>query len=174
MRPSSTISHIFFTTLFLIGQVVLFGKLNIYDKAFSFVFIFMVLIAPQQNGVIGNLILAFLMGLFVDVFNGTLGINALCCVLVSFLRNYLYQAVTNKTKDEILLIDFSLKTLGFRTFILFITPCVLIYTTTYFFLDAPQGVFFWRNLLMAFLSAIYTITMILALNFLLLSKRRFV
>lgn len=173
MKPSSSISHILITTVFLIAQVVLFGKLTIYDKAFSFVFIFLVIIAPQKNGTIANLILAFLTGLFVDIFNGTLGINALCCVLISYFRNNIYQAITNKNNDEIFNSDFSFKTLGLANFALFITPCVFIYTTAYFLLDAPQWVFFGRNLMMSFLSSLYTIMMILALNLLFLSKRRF-
>ncbi len=68
-------------------QVFVFNNIQIAGKYSPFVFISYILFTPAQYSFSRVLLFSFSLGLLLDVFLGTLGINALCCIFTVLLRN---------------------------------------------------------------------------------------
>lgn len=82
----TVLSFIFWCLLLVPAQAIVFNHICIADVAVPFVFIYMILRLPvtlSQNWI---LTIAFAMGLAVDIFSDTQGMNALACTLIAGMR----------------------------------------------------------------------------------------
>jgi rod shape-determining protein MreD len=85
---------VWLTVLFVILvvlQVWIFDKINLFGYATPLLYIYFIMKLPGDMNVNGVMALAALLGLSVDAFEYTLGLNMLPCVVIGFLRNNLLQ-----------------------------------------------------------------------------------
>jgi rod shape-determining protein MreD len=80
---------LFFVLVFL--QVCLFDKIHLFGCAIPLLYIYFVIQLPWNMNRSFVLLLSALIGLCIDTFNCTLGLNMFACVIVGFLRFYLLQ-----------------------------------------------------------------------------------
>ena len=73
-----------------------------------------------------NLIVSFFLGLLFDVFNDSLGLYSLTCVLISYFRNLWVLKVVGEEKTEELSI-LSIRTIGGFQFFVYAFPITLIF-----------------------------------------------
>ncbi|GHS97155.1 rod shape-determining protein MreD [Bacteroidia bacterium] len=86
---SSGIGRIFLFILLVFLQVWLFDKIHLFGYVTPLLYIYFIIKLPggmNQNVV---LLLSALIGLSVDLFEYTLGLNMLACVITGFMRCYL-------------------------------------------------------------------------------------
>lgn len=158
--------------MLLMAQVLLFGNINLFQYAFCFIYITFILSAPVSNGVILNMLIAFAMGVVVDLFNNTIGINAFCGLSLSYFRFNLFGLVLRQSKDEIEETNYTLKGVGTLNFTLYVLIGCLFYIGFYYFLRSTGWAFFWKNVLRILFSTILSTLVILGINILFFRKEQ--
>ncbi|MDE5678753.1 MAG: rod shape-determining protein MreD [Phocaeicola sp.] len=122
-------------------QVLVLNHVHIDGYATPFFFIYFIL---KYNAVVSRnvlLVWAFLLGLSVDVFSNTPGVNAAAATVLAFMREPILRLVTIRDSAE----DFepSIKTMGFSPFFRYILLCtflfciILLVIDTFSFFNLP-------------------------------------
>ncbi|MCV9388609.1 Rod shape-determining protein MreD [Reichenbachiella ulvae] len=160
------------SVIFLIlGQVLLFKHMVLFDTAFCFAYLMIFLLIPIDTGTIVQLVLAFVVGLIVDVFYNTLGIHAAACLGFVFLKIYWSEIMTPSggydTGAKI-----NVRYQGLRLFLMYTYPLVLLHSLLIFFIEASGFDMFWRTMGIAFYSSLFTMVMILIIQYLFYRKIR--
>lgn len=157
--------------VYAILQVMLFQELVLLRYAFCFVYVAYILLLPVETNSLTLMLLAFILGLFVDMFYNSLGIHASSLVVMAYLRNYWLGAVTPQGAYD----GGSSPTLaanGLQWFLVYICPLVLLHHAILFFLEAGGFGLFWFTLLKIMASTVFTSGMIIVLQYLTGGRRR--
>ena len=99
MSTQSLIKIIGAVVLYLFLQVFVVRNLVFFDVSFCFLYISVILFLPNTLPVSGVIIIAFFIGLSVDVFSNTAGLHASACVLIAFLRSYILKILFPTIKE---------------------------------------------------------------------------
>lgn len=131
-------SIIHFTILFIVlvlAQALVFNHLYLFNTALPLAFIYFVMRLPVTIGVIGCMSLSFLLGLTVDIFSDTPGMNALACTLLAVMRIPLLRLYMPREED---LTDPepSSRSLGSAVFMKYAVTVVTFYCTVFFIIEA--------------------------------------
>lgn len=95
------------TIIFLVLlQVFIFNKLVFNHIAVPYIYIIFVLLYPPQRNRYMFLVLCFLLGWGVDIFESTGGINAFACLTIGFLSKYIIKTISGTRFFEIEEFDF--------------------------------------------------------------------
>lgn len=149
---------------------VLCYKILLFGVAIPLVFIYLILRLPITWHLNISLTIAFVMGTVVDIFNNTLGMNALCCTLLAALRDpvfALYVPRENEMSNPIPCVD----TLGFGAYLKYMSTLVVIFCSLLFFVQAFT-IHNWPLTLARIAgSSVLTIVLLLALDSLVSTRR---
>lgn len=129
-----------YTLLFVIVvllQVLLFNNMNLFGLVNIYIYLIFLISLPVGMSRDLQMVLAFLLGLCVDVFTNTLGMNIFASVLVAFVRNSLLGRLYNRQELEAS-VSPSIKTIGRPAFLKFVFFIVLLHHTVLFFLEDPE------------------------------------
>lgn len=77
-------------------QVVLLNKIHLFGYAVPLLYIYFILVFPVNANRNVVLIFSAVMGLTLDLFSYTLGLNLLACTVAGFFRHYLLKLFTPK------------------------------------------------------------------------------
>lgn len=130
-------------------QAIILNKVNFGGYVNPYVFpLFIIMLSFEiKNWIL--LLLAFLLGLTIDMFSGTLGIHAFSTVFMAFMRPIFLKNVPPKTDK----INYpSLNENGFGWMLLYISTLLSIHHFTYFLLEAGSFNNIQHTLLLTFLS----------------------
>jgi hypothetical protein len=119
----------------LLLQVLIFNHINVYGYVYPAFYVYFILLLPFEIAGWLLLISSFLMGLSVDFFTNSLGINAAASVFTAFLRPGLTGLLKSKKEFEPG-ISPGIKDLGFRWFFLYAMILIFIHHAALFFLEA--------------------------------------
>lgn len=144
MGRSIALQVISFVILALI-QVLLMKHVSILSVAFCFIYISFLISIPLNIDRVFQLLLAFAMGISIDLFYDSLGIHAAASVLFMFLRQPLINVLPRKTDDFIYSI--SLSRIGFQRFAVLCLPLIFIHHFTLFFIELGNWSFFFSTLM---------------------------
>lgn len=95
----SILKYILLFILCVIVQSLIFNKIVLFHVAVPIVFIYFLIRLPIDLKLPYLFTFAFLLGLCVDIFSDTPGVNALACTLIAALRTPIYYAYM--AKDDI-------------------------------------------------------------------------
>lgn len=155
--------------LMLLLQVLICNHIAIFNVAVPIIFIYCIIRLPMSLGNGWLFTISFFLGLFVDVFADTPGVNALSCTLLAALKRPVYYAYVprdDKTKDLIP----SISTLGVGTYCKFLLSligiyCLLVFSIEYFnFADVKEIV------ILSASSCLLTFITLLAIDCLIITK----
>ncbi len=167
----SGLFHIIYFFLYLLAQVLLFKRLVLFDTSFCFLYVAFVLLLPIEINNLVLMLIGFLLGFSVDVFYDSLGLHALSLVLVAYLRNYWLATITPQGGYE----GGSSPTLaanGFQWFLVYAIPLVFVHHLLLFFTEAGGFGLFWFTMMKVMGSVVFTITVMVLLQYLSLPTRR--
>ncbi len=106
-------------------QVLVLNNVHIFGYATPFLYVYLLLKFESDAGRNELMIWAFALGLTVDVFSDTPGMNASAAVLLAFLRPlFLRLFIPRDTLDSLIP---SAHTMGFYSFLKFTLACVLVH-----------------------------------------------
>lgn len=126
--------HLLRAVLLVAIQVILFNKLTLFDIARPFPYLLVLLYLPIRMPRWQGLVLAFLLGFTIDIFNYSYGIHASACLIVFFMRDFYLHTilgVTEESNGE----EPHLHTVGPSTFLLYLAGMVFIHHLSISILD---------------------------------------
>lgn len=147
------------TFVLVILQVLLFNNIELGGLINPYFYVYFVLIMPLSLNVSIQLLLAFFVGLVIDIFSNTWGMHAAATVFVVFLRPYLLKLIVSQEELEKQVM--SLKTISFGSYIKYVVSIVLLHHITLFFLEAFSFASFGFTILKALCSSIVTLMLVL-------------
>ncbi|GHT75525.1 rod shape-determining protein MreD [Bacteroidia bacterium] len=115
-------------------QVALFDKVHLFGYATPLLYIYFIIKLPVSLNRNAVVLLSALLGLCIDIFDHTLGLNMLACVVAGFMRFYLLKLFAPRDVFE----DFapSLKTFGHAAFFRYVSGMILLHQLIVFSTEA--------------------------------------
>lgn len=158
------LQNIFRFILLVLAQVLVLNNIQFLGFISPYIYILFILSLPVKFPRWLVLVLAFVLGITIDIFSNTLGLHAFATVLIAFFRDPLINRLT--TIEENANFDPSFGTMGISAYIKYVVFLVLIHHLTLFFLEAFTFAHFWLTLSRAILSALVTIVLIFGIQML--------
>lgn len=127
-----------FTLLFIVlvlAQVLVFNRLYLFETALPLAFIYFILRLPVTIGSIGAMTLSFIMGMTIDIFSDTAGMNALACTILAVLRLPVLRLYFPREED-LTYPEPSMQSLGAGIYMKYAMTMSLVYCTLYFVIEA--------------------------------------
>lgn len=132
-------------------QVFIFDNINLNGHINPMVYIYFVLLLPFETPGWLLLFSAFAMGLSIDLFNGTPGLNTSATVLIAFLRPFIIRMVSTNREFEPGMLP-TIMHIGFRWFLTYAFLLTIIHHFVFFLVE----LFKLGNILSLFQRTVYT------------------
>ena len=165
------IAQIIFFFVYVLVQVMLLKNLVLFDSAFCFLYVAFILLIPFELSVTLTILVGFIVGFTVDIFYSSMGIHAFATVLMSYLRNYWLSVITPQGGYDVGNSP-TIATNGVQWFLVYAIPLVFIHHFVLFFLEASGFDMFWFTMLKIMGSLLFTMTVIIFLQFLVPQRRK--
>lgn len=161
----NNLSLVISSIAYLALQVVFIRHWALFDVAFCFVYISIMLFLPFQINNFWLMLLGFAVGFSVDVFYDTLGIHAACCVFVGYLRPYIANLIRPSGGYEAGMKPY-LSIMGAQWFITYTAMLATIHHVPLFIIEAWDLHLLGFTLLKASFSIIFTSSVIILFQYL--------
>lgn len=168
MQTKNLPYNLFIGLFLLLLQVFVVRELTLWNVGFCYLYAVIFLAIPISFPTIYALITAFFMGLFIDLFYNTMGINAFASVLLVFLKPTVLKSISTPTHFE----DTDLITphsLGLIKFVLYGAILLFAHHFALFQLQAFSSNFIGNSLFKALVSTFFTLISGVTLSYLLFS-----
>jgi len=156
---------------YLILQVTLVQNMVLFNVAFCYVYVAIILLLPFDTGRVLLLALGFICGILVDIFYNTLGIHAFACVLLAFIKPLWTNAIPPRGGYELGMAP-SIKIMGFSWFLTYSLPLIFIHHLFIFFIEVGGWHLFGFTFVKVIFSTILTFIMVVILQYLFYQRRR--
>ena len=157
--------------IYLLVQILVLKNLVFFGAAFCFLYILYLLLLPIETKTIPTLLIAFVMGLTVDLFYDTLGIHTASLLTIAFIRRPWIKILTpTGGYDEDL--QPSLLNMGFGWFTTYSLPLLIIFNSFFFFIESMGIDLFIPIVQKIIASAIFIFVMSIIVQLLFYRRRR--
>ena len=119
----------------VIAQSVIFNRIALFSVALAFVFIYFIVRLPISLGSSKVIALSFLIGVAVDIFSDTPGMNALACTVIGAMRRFVIRLYVPREDDVIRAVP-SLRSLGPAVYAKYVATMSLLYCILVFSIEA--------------------------------------
>lgn len=111
--------------LLALAQMLFLGHLHIFGVVTPLLYVYLVLQFPRNTSHIQRLLLSFIMGITIDTFNNTQGLNAAALTLTGFIQPYILELFLRKEDAP----DFrpSISSMGFLKYQAYAIPVLLLF-----------------------------------------------
>jgi len=158
--------------LLVVFQVLILNNVELVGYMNPYLYLIFILILPASMNRILLLIIAFVLGFTIDIFENSGGLHASATVLLAFIRPYLFALIAGPSSTE--LERMNIRTLGVGRFMLLAAIAVFIHHFWLFLVEA----FSFRNLLQViirtFLSGLFTLFLIYLAQLLVYRKQTWI
>ena len=144
-------------------QVLMLNNICLFGLATPFVYIYFLLAIDKDVDRNALMLIAFLLGLSIDVFSNTPGVNAGASVLIAFMRPVLLRLFS--PRDEYENFEPGIYTLGPWAFVRYAFVTALLHHTVLFLLEAFSFVNLGYLSLRILCSALLTVALVMAIEF---------
>lgn len=149
--------------LCVLAQALIFNHIVLFHVAFPIVFIYFLIRLPINIKLPYLFTLAFLLGLIVDIFSDTPGVNALACTIVAALRTPIYYAYVAKD-DTTNRLTPCVSTLGLMEYCKYLITFIVIYTLLSFTIEYFSFAHVKGIVIMSAASTVFTFFILLAID----------
>ena len=152
-------------------QTLVCNNIILHDIASPFIYIIFILMLPVSLSPIKTLWVSFLIGLTLDVFSGTGGVQAFSCVFIGYMRpKILSMVMPPGGYEDITTPDIS--RLGFMWFVSFSLSMVFLHHLILIYIDRFSFYMFWSTMGRVFASSILTFAFVMIYAFMFYPKKR--
>lgn len=144
-------------------QALLLNNMCLFGLATPFIYVYFLLAIDKDVDRNALMALAFLLGLSVDVFSNTPGVNAGASVFIAFMRPGLLRLFS--PRDEYENFEPGIYTLGVWAFIRYAFVTILLHHTVLYLLEAFAFANIGYLLLRSLCSALLTVLLVVAVEF---------
>jgi cell shape-determining protein MreD len=149
----------------ILFQVLILNNIQFSGYINPYFYIYFILLLPFETPRWLLLLSAFLLGISLDAFTNTYGLNASACVLMAFVRPFVISAISTGTEFMIGHSP-SLKNQGMKWFAYYSILLVLIHHFALFYLEIFRFNEFFQTLLRVLLSSVFTLLLIFLAEYL--------
>ena len=154
---------IMFVSLVLV-QVLVLNQVQFSGFVNPYIYILFILLLPLSTPRYLVLILSFLIGLTIDIFSNSLGVHAGASVFVAYIRPLVIRLISNREEDRN---DYpGLSQNSFAWFLSYVSIMVVLHHLVLFHLEVFSFAHYLSTLYRVFLSAIFSIFIIVLSQFL--------
>lgn len=143
-------------------QVLLLNKISLFGLATPFLYIYIVLVADRNVDRNLLMLIAFIVGLVVDIFSNTPGVNAAASVFLAFVRPTLLRLFSPREEFENFEPD--IHSLGFWPFTRYTIVSLLVHHAAVFLLEAFSFAHLGYLSLRILCSTLLTIMLVIAID----------
>lgn len=171
MNKQGAIGTIVLSLIIIFAQVFVFKDLVLFGAAFCFFYVLALLLLPVETNPMLQIVIGFVVGLVIDAFYSTQGVHASAATFLMFVRpfwiNILNPGTGYGSVDRIII-----RTQGLQWFLTYTFPLILLHCLILFFVEAFGFANFWITLSKAFLSSLFTLVVVVIIQYLFLSKAK--
>jgi cell shape-determining protein MreD len=149
----------------ILFQVLILNNIQFGGYINPYFYIYFILLLPFETPRWLLLLSAFLLGISLDVFTNTFGLNASACVLMAFVRPFVISAISTGTEFMVGHSP-SLKNQGMKWFAYYSIILVLVHHFALFYLEIFRFTEFFQTLLRVLLSSVFTLLIIFIAEYL--------
>ncbi len=131
----TTIQIIILGIILVLAQVIVFNHISLFNVAVPMVFFYLIIRLPITLSTNWMLTIGFFLGLIVDIFSDTYGMNALACTVEAMLRRPILRLYVPREED-LTRPEPSMYSLGTTTYLKYILTMTLLYCTLIFLIEA--------------------------------------
>ena len=165
------IKHITLFVGLVLLQFIFLNNFILFDYAFCFIYIAVILLLPYETPTFLLIAIAFALGITIDIFSDSLGMNAAASVLIAFLRPFILKLITPKGGYD-LNFTFSIYKTGFGWFFIYASILIFVHHFFLFLLDASDASLFFNVLSRTLASTLLTLTVLIIGQYLFLSSKK--
>ena len=147
----------------LLVQVLLLNKIYLFGLATPFIYIYLILVLDKDIETNTLMLIAFSLGLLVDIFCNTPGVNAGASVLLAFTRKRLLRLFG--PREEYDNYDPSTRTMGVWSFFRYAFTATLLHHSILFVLESFSFAHIGHLLLRILCSTVLTVLLVISLEF---------
>lgn len=129
------IKFILIFVILVLAQVIIFNHVCLFNVAIPFVFLYLIVCLPISLSTNWTMTIGFFIGLVIDIFSDTLGMNALACTLIGVMRHGVLRLYIPREGD-LAQVELSLRSLGTAIYLKYVFTISLIYCTAVFIIEA--------------------------------------
>lgn len=155
----------------LLLQILVFQNLPVFSRAFCFVYVLFFLMLPVSTNRLSLMLIGFVYGLTIDIFNDTPGMHAATCVVIAYFRPYLLRRMTPQSGYD-MLEDITLQNMGTQWFVIYSIIIISIHHIILFMIETLSFNMFGYTLIKIFSSILYTFFIVLLSQYLLFSPNK--
>jgi hypothetical protein len=170
MNRSSILLVVSFV-LYLVFQLVFLKNAILFHSAFCFVYVAFLLLLPIETSAVVIMMVGFVTGIIVDMFYDSLGLHALACVSVMYIRNLWLSRLTPQGGYDSGMIP-NVSSNGVQWFLTYSIPLIFIHHAVLFFTEVGGFQYFGFTFLKVVFSTLFTIVVILIVQYLFPGMRR--
>lgn len=159
-----TLKYIFFFMGIVVAQVLVIDNMQFLGYLSPMIYIYFIISLPVQLPRWVELLIAFGLGITIDIFSDTLGINIFATVFVAFFRHHIISFYT--TLEEGYQIVPSFQNFGISSYVKYVVTIVLLHHIALFLIEAFSFVNIFLLIPRIVASSVVTILIILALQLL--------
>jgi rod shape-determining protein MreD len=157
------ILRFFFLVFF---QVLILNHINLGGYINPYFYIYFILLLPFDIPGWLLLVASFFLGLSIDIFTNTIGLNAAACVIMAFFRPFVITAISSG--PESLIGDTpTLRNQGVKWFLYYSIILVLVHHASFFYLEIFRIREFAATFVRMLLSSAFTMVLVLISEYLL-------
>lgn len=119
--------------LLILVQSLIFNRIHLFGYATAAVYLIFLLKLPRYTSRNELLLWAFIMGITIDLFGNTPGINAAAATLLAFVRNPILESFIQKSNPEDL--TPGIRSMRFGGYMSYATICITIFYTALYILE---------------------------------------
>jgi len=154
---------VMFFSLVLV-QVLIFNQVQFSGFFNPYVYLLFIILLPLSTPRYAVLILAFLLGLIIDIFSNSLGVHSAATVFAAYVRPLVIRIISNREDDRS---DYpGLNQNKLLWFINYVLIMVLLHHTVLFYLEVYTFANFLNTLYRVILSSLFSIIIIVLSQFL--------
>lgn len=144
-------------------QVLFLNQIQFSGYINPYIYILFIMLLPLNMPRYAILLLAFLMGMGVDIFSNSLGVHSFAAVFLAYVRPAIIRVITNREED---MSDYpGLAQTGFRWFLGYAVICVLLHHLVLFYVEVFTLANFLNTLSRALLSSVFSFFVIVLSQF---------
>lgn len=151
-------------------QVFLLKNIGYYNLSVPFLYILFILLLPFETPNWLLFLLSFLLGLTIDSFYDTLGVNAAACTALALVRVVFINITVQRLSFEIEP-EPKLGIMGFRWFFFYAGILTLVHHTVLFLIEDFSLIDLRYTLIRILLSSLFTVFLILVAEFIFYRKK---
>jgi rod shape-determining protein MreD len=149
----------------ILFQILILNNIQFSGFVNPYFYIYFILLLPFETPRWLLLLSAFLLGITLDAFTHTFGLNAAACVLMAFFRPFVINAISTGTEFMIGHSP-SLRNQGMKWFAYYSIILVVVHHTTLFYLEIFRISEFFQTLLRVLLSSLFTLLLVFIAEYL--------